>query len=344
MSGNFMLNNLDSLLLILNRKIIMSSGLCLASVLTTFSSFFCASHEGAKPLEDVLIIQGQSINLIVPARPLAPGAVKVVSRYSVASPEWQKSNELEAYELIHKVVEVWKQRGISDYLIYRKESPDSKSIFSWEIVPYPKEGWRFWKQFKVLWNITFGGTCLPKVQREHVAKDFLKEMQSLTASQLKQIDSTQALAKDVFCDPKIIGKQLVYEGREIYVLYNYAPIGLGKEKLHFLIVPKQHRLGFTDLTQSEYLEVNELSNRLIEFYDKRGLHVSYSFIKTGIEAGQTVLHMHLHIVFAATEAQEIFGKLIVLKNMIVGSSALSQDELKRRVETLRKDLSQLFSE
>jgi diadenosine tetraphosphate (Ap4A) HIT family hydrolase len=145
---------------------------------------------------------------------------------------------------------------------------------------------------------------------------------------------------DPFCNPEIIQKQLVFEGSEVNVLYNYAPIGLGQEKLHFLIVPKIHRVGFSELSQTEYLEAMELSQKLINFYQKRNHPIVYVFHKTGVEAGQTVPHWHQHIVFAETGAQEFFSKMAVLKNMMIGASPLSSEELKGRVQLLRTDLQE----
>jgi diadenosine tetraphosphate (Ap4A) HIT family hydrolase len=160
--------------------------------------------------------------------------------------------------------------------------------------------------------------------------------------QIESIEET-IQGNDAFCDQKVIDKQLVFEGKEINILYNYAPIVLGEGKLHFLIVPKQHRSKFTDLTETEYLDVMQLSQKLVGFYKGKGYHTAYLFDKTGIEAGQTVPHWHEHVVFTATKTQEFFGKLTVLKNMLFGSSPLPSKELQIRVLLLKEDLNEVFS-
>ncbi len=280
------------------------------------------------------------MKVIVPECPLALGSLKIVPHSHAESfSEWSDFNELETYELLQKIVRIWEKKGITDYLIYGKESNHSKSIFSWEIVPYPKDGWKFWKQFKVLWNIAFGSRCLPEVERRRIVKDFF--LQPLT----NQIESITKIAQgnDAFCNQKVIDKQLVFEGKEVNVLYDYAPIGIGEEKLHFLIVPKLHRLKFSDLTETEYLEAMQLSQKLISFYKDKGCHTAYLFDKTGAEAGQSVPHWHEHLIFAATKTQELFGKLTILKNMLIGSSPLSEKELQARVQSLQNELKEALS-
>ena len=159
-----------------------------------------------------------------------------------------------------------------------------------------------------------------------------------------KIESIQKIVQgnDAFCNPKVLDKQRVFEGKEINVLYNYAPIGLGEEKLHFLIVPKEHHPNFSDLTKSEYLESMQLSQKLIKFYQGKGFHTAYLFDKTGAEAGQTVPHWHEHVVFTATKTQELFGKWTVLKNMVLGSSPLPPKELQNRVQSLKKELAEVL--
>jgi diadenosine tetraphosphate (Ap4A) HIT family hydrolase len=322
---------------------------CPTRVLGLFSHAFGSATESVNTLslisDEAIVYEGKTMKVIVPDCPLAVGSLKILPLSGIGKfSEWQDFNKLEAYELIQLVVQIWQKKGITDYLIYGKESVPFKSTFNWEIVPYPKNGWRFWKQFKVLWNITFGGSCLPKVERNRIVKDFQKDKDSFSESLTKQIESIKKTVRenDAFCNQKVINKQLVFEGKEMYVLYNYAPIVLGKEKLHFLIVPKQHHSKFSDLTETEYLETMQLSQKLISFYKNRGYHTAYLFDKTGAEAGQTVPHWHEHVVFTAKKTQEFLGKLTVLKNMLIGSSPLSQKELQTLVESFRNELNEVL--
>lgn len=284
------------------------------------------------------VYESQMMQMVVPDHPLTIGSLKVESKSrSLNVSEWEAENILESYGLIQKVVEVWRKNGITDYLIYAKEST-SLTSFSYEVVPYPKKGWRFWKQFKTLWNIIFGSSALSEIQRSKIARDF-KQLTLTSNDTISEIE--QISIQDAFCDQSVIERQLVYAGKKINILYNYAPIGFGQRKLHFLLVPKEHRLTFSDLSQEEYLEVVQLCQKLISFYKEKEFKAVYLFNKSGTEAGQSVLHWHEHVVFTATKTQELFGKLTILKNMLFGSSPLSKQELQTQVELLRNELGQL---
>lgn len=296
-----------------------------------------ASSADTLPLlqDEVIVHESQRMQMVVPDHPLARGSLKIESKsISLHLSDWKAENAEETYELIQKVIGVWKKHGVTDYLIYGKESTASAS-FSYEVVPYPKNGWRFWKQFKTLWNIIFGGPSLSKSQRLRIASDF---QQLEHASNEITLENECITGKDFFCDPHVVESQCVFEGEKINVLYNYAPIGLGERKLHFLLVPKEHRLKFSDLTQEEYLETVKLSQKLIRFYKEKEFKTAYLFNKTGAQAGQSVPHWHEHLVFTATKTQEIFGKLTILKNMLIGSRRLSEKELQMRVAYLKKEL------
>lgn len=286
---------------------------------------------------DAIVLAANSIQVSIPEFPLAPDSMQLSSTSNSQFTNWEDRESLQAYDLMQRVIQIWQKRGVTDYLIYGKEAENSH--FNWEIVPFPKKEWAFFKQFKVLWNITFGAPSVPLNARQQIAKDFQKELAANPFT--KQAESIAGMAKDAFCNPKVIESQLVFEGKEICLLYNYAPIG--QEKLHFLIVPKKHRSGFADLTANEHLEAHQTAQRLIEFYKGKGYHTAYLFDKTGVQAGQTVPHWHRHIVLTATKSQELFGKLTVFKNMLTGSSPLSKAELAQRVKSLKGELLPIFA-
>lgn len=318
--------------------------LYMPSLLALCSIFFSKIH-ASETSKEVVVQKGHNLKIIVSERPLALGSLKIVSNGEERNfTDWKVSHEKEAYGLIQDIVNVWQEKGITDYLIYAKESETSKS-FNWEIVPYAKKGFRFWKQFKVLWNMTFGGSVLPQVTRERVAIDFQKNKKSFSKNQLKEIELTKEVAqkKDAFCNPQVIENQQIFEGKSVRVLYNYAPITLGEGKLHFLIVPKEHRPNFSDLTEEEYLETMALSQKLIKFYRQKGYATAYLFDKSGSEAGQTVPHWHEHLVFTATKTEDVLGRLKVLKNMMIGSSPLPKKELEERIQALKKELSKILN-
>jgi diadenosine tetraphosphate (Ap4A) HIT family hydrolase len=149
------------------------------------------------------------MKIVVPEYPLAPGSVEIIPKTPIKNfSEWKSSNELETYKLIKDIAQVWEKSGVTDYLVYGKESAHSKSTFGWEVIPYKKEGWRSWKQFKVLWNMTFGSSYASLTERQQVAKDFQKEGALFSQPLIKQIEAIKEVVKgdDVFCNPRVIEK------------------------------------------------------------------------------------------------------------------------------------------
>lgn len=281
-----------------------------------------------------------SISINIPEKPLTDESLQVTTSNGKTYVDWTRDNRTDAFASLQKTAALWKQKGTAEqYLVYGKQAADKP--FNWEIVPYHKtRSWfgRIWQQLVVLWRITFGGKTLSeeRLEAERVAfKNFSPPLQK-TAEKIGNI----AEKKDAFCDPKVINKQRVLEGKSVNVLYNYAPIGFGGERLHFLITPKEHRTKFTDLTQQEYLEATELAQKLMRhFKQTRKAEDIYLFHKTGIDAGQTVPHWHMHLIVTANKTQGFFGKLTVLKNMLFGSSPMKDAPLKKKVNTLSQELN-----
>nr|QIQ10885.1 hypothetical protein OJOKFFHK_00028 [uncultured bacterium] len=99
----------------------------------------------------------------------------------------------------------------------------------------------------------------------------------------------------------------MFEGKYVNILYNYAPIAIDENKLHFMLVPKAHREMFSELSVDEYLEASALEQKLGAYYKRQGYQAAYLFNKTGAEAGQTVPHWHEHVIFTATKVQDLYG-------------------------------------
>lgn len=117
--------------------------------------------------EGTVIIQGKTINIIVPKRALAAGSVQIVRNPDVEQPDQQ-----EMYQLHQKILGVFKKQGIGSYLRYAKVS-DTPACH-WEIVPFSKKSSNFWQQLKVLWNVTFGSSYISQHERELFAASFRK--------------------------------------------------------------------------------------------------------------------------------------------------------------------------
>ncbi len=243
------------------------------------------------------------------------------------------SNSQEIYHKTKSDITTWSNQDHQESLKVMKNQATSESYmfiakepsFTWEYVPYAPcktAIGRAIQQIQVVWRIAFGG--IPTSQKE---SQITKNVQ-------------KAAENDAFCKASTIDKQWVITGKKVNVLFNYAPIGLGgEERLHFLIVPKAHRTRFTDITRDEYRESMQFATKLISHFKKtRKSSHAYLFHKTGRDAGQTVPHWHMHLIFAQTKAQDFLSKLQLVKNILFGSTPLKADLLQKRVLELREEL------
>ncbi len=302
------------------RKMMIKNALLKMAVL-------CMSCVPALTLDYSLFIQ-------VPESPLADHSLQVGADKSLAL--WADQEHEESFDLLQKIASFWKESGIAkDYLVYGKHTPDSSS-FHWEIVPHYKSSSFFGdlsQQISVLWNITFGGQPLEFAAREEKSQI----IETVLKQRALKEEKNTGLESDAFCKVDVIEKQWVLKGKQVDVLYNYAPIGFGGERLHFLIIPKEHKERFEDLTTEEYVEISQFATKLIQKYSDKD---AYLFHKAGKPAGQTVPHFHMHLVFTSNKVQDMMGKLTVFKNMFLGSSPMKGSELENRVQELRLHLSQ----
>ena len=101
------------------------------------------------------------------------------------------------------------------------------------------------------------------------------------------------LSKDycAFCDPKVIEAQKFYEDDSIIALYTHKPVIPG----HCLIIPKRHAERFEQLTDQEAAAISTVIKKVDQASIKVFHRASYLLLqKNGVEAGQTVPHVHFH--------------------------------------------------
>ena len=272
------------------------------------------------------VVEGDLCDVCVPYDGLTENAVEIASKDEEGTPEC--TNEI--YDTLQKIVHLWKREKISES--YMALQVDNEPL---QLIPYTKtESWfgRAWQQLQVLWRFTFGGWKLTP-DRVKVLKETYADLDSLGA---KTAEKVEQHAHCAFCQKKVIDSQLVLDGKRVQVLYNYAPIGLGGERLHFLIVSKRHCPTFHQLTKEEYQEAMELAQfvreRIQSHFKEEGkpIQKAYAYHKTGADAGQSVPHWHMHLVMTQNGAQEWLGKLTVLRNILIGSFKLSADALEHQ--------------
>lgn len=272
----------------------------------------------------------------IPQRQLLKGSLHVTDTRKQFN-AWTAEDHGQSFDYLRKIALVWKEKGINQYLIYGKID---NSTFHWEIVPYEKcrtTVGRIVQQIVVLWRTVFGGFVVSEESKNRQFNNY----QHLSEIEIRQTEEQPSIHTDPFCKPEIIQRQKVFEGKEVNVLFSHAPIGFGGERLHFLIVPHNHREKFTDLTKEEYCESLELTRKLVvHFNESKVAKNVYLLNKTGRDAGQSVPHCHLHVVLA-NPAQDFWGKLTVFKNILFGSSVMKSAEFEKRVAVLRTELSSL---
>lgn len=315
-------------------------------------SFFISalSSELVASKEHPYVIEvDQNVQIEAPERPLKPGSLVVVTSEPKNYLQWSDSDISISFQLLQKIARSWNESGTSEnyltnqYLVYggqifRDTTPDP---FHWEIVPYYQSSLgalgSFTQQIDVLKAIVFGGRKASEQSREKTQNYYRETLASHSTTQEIFED---AIGNDPFCNPERILRQRVLEGTRVNVLFNYAPIGFGDERLHFLIIPKGHKKNFSELSQEEYQETIQLSQLLMAHFGlNRTVHDVHLFHKTGVTAGQTVPHWHMHMVFILSETQALMGKLTVLKNMLFGSSPMGEEDLRNRVRELIEEFN-----
>jgi diadenosine tetraphosphate (Ap4A) HIT family hydrolase len=287
-----------------------------------------------------------SINVKVPYSQLLQNSLCVeTSRSPKLLSKWSKQNHIDSFSFLRRIAHVWKENGIAtQYIVYGKKYQND---FSWEIVPFQTCSNLFGRvvqQIQFLWRTIYGSVWNKnfdsQVERD---KGLLR-----AATDIKPAESSER-GEDAFCNQEIVNRQVVLTGKKVNVLFSHAPIGFGDEKLHFLIVPKAHRPTMLDLTEEEYCESQEITQKLSNYFferreqtdtQKRAKNV-YIFHKNGKDAGQSVPHWHQHVIFTTSNLQSFFGRLIVFKNILLGSSPMSRSALEGRVRALRAELAQL---
>ena len=101
------------------------------------------------------------------------------------------------------------------------------------------------------------------------------------------------LSKDycAFCDPKVLESQKFYEDDTVIALYTHKPAMPG----HCLVLPKRHVERFEALTEKEAASISRVIQKVDQAVTKVYHRSAYLLLqKNGVEAGQSVPHVHFH--------------------------------------------------
>lgn len=97
----------------------------------------------------------------------------------------------------------------------------------------------------------------------------------------------------VFC--QIIQREreadIIYEDDQSIAFKNYHP----QAKVHLLIVPKKHIASLQEMKKEDESLVGHLIFVATQLANDKGLQGYHLLFNVGAEGGQTVFHVHLHL-------------------------------------------------
>ncbi len=98
----------------------------------------------------------------------------------------------------------------------------------------------------------------------------------------------------IFCDLSVTKKdEIVLENEHFFSIYDDNPISEG----HSLIIPKEHVDSFFKLSPEQVNNMYELLGKMKNAVDERFNPDGYNIgINEGRDAGQTVSHLHIHLI------------------------------------------------
>ena len=98
----------------------------------------------------------------------------------------------------------------------------------------------------------------------------------------------------LFCDKNNSKKHVIIDENNLfYARWDNFPVSKG----HAEIVPKKHITSFFDLSEDElknfYILIKEVKKRIKDRFHPEGFNIG---INEGKVAGQTIMHLHIHII------------------------------------------------
>lgn len=88
-----------------------------------------------------------------------------------------------------------------------------------------------------------------------------------------------------------IPAQKIYEDDQMLAFWDIAP----QAPKHFLLIPKKHVIGPGDLSGADDGTIGALVRKGAELAAEQGISDCRLVMNNGAEAGQTVFHLHMHV-------------------------------------------------
>lgn len=98
----------------------------------------------------------------------------------------------------------------------------------------------------------------------------------------------------IFCSIKLneIPSTKVYEDEDFFIIKDINP----QAKIHLIAIPNEHYASIDMQTEKGTAIFGKIINKIATLQDQLGLQNGYRLvINQGADAGQTVFHLHIHI-------------------------------------------------
>ena len=97
----------------------------------------------------------------------------------------------------------------------------------------------------------------------------------------------------IFCNQIILKKETFYEDSHFIAVYNIRPVVKG----HCLVIPKRHVLELGELNAEERKDFLTFSNKAVFLaLEYSGVRDFDFLLQKGENAGQSIKHLHFHII------------------------------------------------
>ena len=93
-----------------------------------------------------------------------------------------------------------------------------------------------------------------------------------------------------------IPSKKLYEDNQVLAFYDIDP----KAPVHFLVIPKQHLSGCGDVSAENSAVIAHIFEIIAKLTAENGVESYRVITKKGTDAGQTVHHLHFHVLGGRT--------------------------------------------
>ena len=130
--------------------------------------------------------------------------------------------------------------------------------------------------------------------------------------------------KDIFCREEIIGSSTLAKVGTARIVLSMDAVA----KYHMLVMPIRHVERIEELTDEEHRDIVKALSSIEEFYKARGIEGYKLVLLSGPAAGQTIQHVHWHV---------IPGNAEFVTDPKRRSVHYSGEELAKEADVLRRD-------